>query len=330
MVGAMAKPPFPWVGSKRKLLQFIFQLLPSDIQNYIEPFGGSGAVILEMRASSKRRDVYNDLNRNLTNFFVCLRDKTNALLRELKFLPIQSRWLFEVYKLFLAHEEIHWKVYEKNIREEIQILEDRTCFTEEQAEELRPIYDQKLENFDVERAAMFYKCIRGSYSATVSSFGSKALRLFNFLYLLKPAAKRLEDVVIENKNAITLIKDEKRPGTFFYCDPPYFEAENLYEVKMNKRFHVRLWMALSSSDGRFLLSYNDCPFIRQLYKNYYILAVTRNNPLKHQADATYEELFITNYDPTPYLNVQLSFFERITRTKGELVVIHTPVNQKAA
>ena len=122
----MAKPPFPWVGSKRKLLQFIFQLLPSDIQNYIEPFGGSGAVILEMRASSKRRDVYNDLNRNLTNFFVCLRDKTNALLRELKFLPIQSRWLFEVYKLFLAHEEIHWKVYEKNIREEIQILEDRT------------------------------------------------------------------------------------------------------------------------------------------------------------------------------------------------------------
>lgn len=198
----MAKPPFPWVGSKRKLLQFIFQLLPSDIQNYIEPFGGSGAVILEMRASSKRRDVYNDLNRNLTNFFVCLRDKTNALLRELKFLPIQSRWLFEVYKLFLAHEEIHWKVYEKNIREEIQILEDRTCFTEEQAEELRPIYDQKLENFDVERAAMFYKCIRGSYSATVSSFGSKALRLFNFLYLLKPAAKRLEDVVIENKNAI--------------------------------------------------------------------------------------------------------------------------------
>ena len=241
----MAKPPFPWVGSKRKLLQFIFQLLPSDIQNYIEPFGGSGAVILEMRASSKRRDVYNDLNRNLTNFFVCLRDKTNALLRELKFLPIQSRWLFEVYKLFLAHEEIHWKVYEKNIREEIQILEDRTCFTEEQAEELRPIYDQKLENFDVERAAMFYKCIRGSYSATVSSFGSKALRLFNFLYLLKPAAKRLEDVVIENKNAITLIKDEKRPGTFFYCDPPYFEAENLYEVKMNKRFHVRLWMALS-------------------------------------------------------------------------------------
>ena len=287
-------------------------------------------VILEMRASSKRRDVYNDLNRNLTNFFVCLRDKTNALLRELKFLPIQSRWLFEVYKLFLAHEEIHWKVYEKNIREEIQILEDRTCFTEEQAEELRPIYDQKLENFDVERAAMFYKCIRGSYSATVSSFGSKALRLFNFLYLLKPAAKRLEDVVIENKNAITLIKDEKRPGTFFYCDPPYFEAENLYEVKMNKRFHVRLWMALSSSDGRFLLSYNDCPFIRQLYKNYYILAVTRNNPLKHQADATYEELFITNYDPTPYLHVQLSFFERITRSKGELVVIHTPVNQKAA
>ena len=326
----MAKPLFPWVGSKRKLLQYIYQLIPTDINNFIDPFGGSAAVILGMRASSKRRDVYNDLNRNLTNFFVCLRDKTNVLLRELKFFPIHSRSLFEVYKLFLAHEEIHWKVYEKNIREELQVLEDRTCFTEEQAEELRPIYDQKLENFDVERAAMFYKCVRGSYSATVSSFGSNALRLFNFLYLLKPAAKRLENVVIENRNAITLIKAEKRPGTFFYCDPPYFEAEDKYEIKMDKRFHVRLWMALSSSKGRFLLSYNDCSFVRQLYKNYYILALTRDNPLSHQADATYEELFITNYDPTPYLNVQLSFFERITRSKGELVLIHTPVNRKAA
>lgn len=329
-VNAIAKPPFPWVGGKGKLIPYIMQLIPPNIKAYIEPFGGSGAVLLGMSPSSKRRDVYNDLNRNLTNFFVCLRDKTNALMRELKFLPIHSRFLFEVYKLFLAHEDIHWEVFKKNIQDEIKILDDRTCFTEEQAEELRPILHRRLKSFDVERAAMFYKCIRGSYSATVTSFGSKAMRLFNFLHLLKPAAKRLQEVVIENKSAIRLIKDEDAAGTFFYCDPPYFDAEKLYEVRMNRKFHVRLWSVLHDCKGMVLLSYNDCAFIRQLYKDFYILALTRGNPLSQKAGATYGELFITNYDPTPYLNVQLNMFERLSRSKGDLVLIHIPDRCQAA
>ncbi len=48
----------------------------------------------------------------------------------------------------------------------------------------------------------------------------------------------------------------------------------------------------------FLLSYNDSEYIRDLYKDYYIVSVIRINNLKQRYDAgsVYEELLIANYD----------------------------------
>ena len=42
----MAKPPFPWIGSKEKIAPYILQLFPPKLTQYVEPFGGSGAVLL--------------------------------------------------------------------------------------------------------------------------------------------------------------------------------------------------------------------------------------------------------------------------------------------
>ena len=39
----MAKPPFPWIGSKEKIAPYILQLFPPKLTQYVEPFGGSGA-----------------------------------------------------------------------------------------------------------------------------------------------------------------------------------------------------------------------------------------------------------------------------------------------
>ena len=44
----MAKPPFPWIGSKEKIAPYILQLFPPKLTQYVEPFGGSGAVLLAL------------------------------------------------------------------------------------------------------------------------------------------------------------------------------------------------------------------------------------------------------------------------------------------
>lgn len=44
----MAKPPFPWIGSKEKLAPYILPAFPPKLRQYVEPFGGSGAVLLAL------------------------------------------------------------------------------------------------------------------------------------------------------------------------------------------------------------------------------------------------------------------------------------------
>lgn len=59
----MARPPIPWVGGKEKLIPFILQVFPPKLSQYVEPFGGSGAVLLALPREKGRLDIYNDLNK---------------------------------------------------------------------------------------------------------------------------------------------------------------------------------------------------------------------------------------------------------------------------
>lgn len=64
--------------------------------------------------------------------------------------------------------------------------------------------------------------------------------------------------------------------------------------------HIRLRDALMKIEGKFLLSYNDCPFVREIYDTPGIVieATTRINNIKQRYDggAQFEEVFIANYD----------------------------------
>ena len=56
--------------------------------------------------------------------------------------------------------------------------------------------------------------------------------------------------------------------------------------------HERLCACLRSIKGRFVLSYNDDEYVRELYRDFNITAVSRQNNLSR---GEYKELIITNY-----------------------------------
>ena len=200
----MAKPPFPWIGGKEKIAPYILQTFPPKLAQYVEPFGGSGAVLLALPQDPSRLDIYNDLDAELVNLYSCIKECSNVLLRELKFLPIHSRRLFEYYRDFVAHKE----VYYQNVQAEIACLGDRSCFTEEQAGELLPIFQERLALYDVKRAAAYYLAIRGSFSGTINSFGVKGLDVERFLKLFPPVSARLKDVPLETKTPCSSFGNE--------------------------------------------------------------------------------------------------------------------------
>lgn len=314
----MARPFFPWVGSKEKLIPYIRRIMPEQLKQYVEPFGGSGAVLLSLKPAPGRLDIYNDYNTELVNLFTCVKEKTNVLCRELKFLPIHSREQFEWYKSFVEHKEVFYR----NIEEELEVLQDRSCFTEEQARELEPIFRERAQLYDVYRAAAYFNRICGSYNGITSSFGVKQMNIDRMLPRLLDAAVRLKDVAIENKDAAGLVSERDHPYGLIYCDPPYYDAEKYYDVGFSKEDHIRLCKALKECCGFVIVSYNDCPYIRSLYKDFYILAFERQNPLAQQAGAKYEELLITNYDPRVFAG-QMTLFDGPLEF-GNMRLVHIP------
>ena len=74
-----------------------------------------------------------------------------------------------------------------------------------------------------------------------------------------------------------LIRQYDRENAFI-CDPPYYQRKGT-TLWNSKEDHYRLRDTLASCQGKWLVSYNDCDFIRELYKDFNIEAVSRINNL---------------------------------------------------
>ena len=157
---------------------------------------------------------------------------------------------------------------------------------------------------DVKKASLYYQLIRYSYASGLTSFASQPHDMWANFPIIEQAHRRLSKVVIENKDFEALIRQYDRPESFFYLDPPYYETEGYYSNVGEKGFakedHIRLRNILIKIEGKFLLSYNDCPFIRELYDipGIIIKPVSRINNIRQRYDngCMFEELLIANYD----------------------------------
>ena len=283
-----------WVGGKKALRKLIYTMFPVQFDRYIEVFGGGGWVLFGKPPNLKRKlEVYNDYNSNLANLFYCVKNRTCAFLLELGFLPINSRDEFSMIRTFLEKQEPDTTF----LQEELTLGEQN--LSPPDYEEIRAILLENAQMTDVKRAAAFFKLIRYSYGSGCTSFGCQPFDVRKCFDAIWQASHRLSETVIENKDFEALIRQYDRDNAFFYCDPPYYETEGHYEVVFRKEDHMRLRDTLKACRGKWMVSYNDCDFIRELYDGYYITAVTRLNNLaqRYEGGCEFPEVIITNYDP---------------------------------
>ena len=149
---------------------------------------------------------------------------------------------------------------------------------------------------DIQRAARFYCLIKESFGADCKSFGVRTRDMQKAVDYLKDVSDRLNRVVIESQDFERLIKTYDRPEALFYLDPPYYEAEKYYPDRFNPEDHKRLRECLGGIKGKFVLSYNDCPRIRELYEGYTLVEVERADNLVTKSESRkYKELIIKNF-----------------------------------
>ena len=143
---------------------------------------------------------------------------------------------------------------------------------------------------DIQRAGMFFVLAKLSYGSNMRTFGCRKRNLSSDY--LTEIEDRMKDVVVEKLDFEELIKKYDSPKALFYCDPPYSNTERYYESLFIHGDHERLKAVLNGIKGRFILSYNDNEYIRELYKDFKIFATERQNNL---SKGTYKELIIRNF-----------------------------------
>lgn len=253
--------PIAWLGGKSKLADRIIARLPSDHQTYCEPFSGGAWVLF--RKPESRTEILNDLNRDLVTLYRCVKHHLPALIDQFK-------WML------VAREEF-----------------DRFLATP--ADTLT----------DIQRAARFYYLNKTSFGARMArpTFGMASTRppRLNLLRIeeeLSEAHLRLCRVFIECRPYADVITRVDRPETLFYIDPPYWDCEADYGKGMfGKADFDQLAELLSRLQGRFIMSLNDVPEVRSIFKSFHIETVKTSYSISATKTSPVNELLISNFRP---------------------------------
>lgn len=99
---------------------------------------------------------------------------------------------------------------------------------------------------------------------------------YNKADLLDRCAKIAEfsdRISVTGIDGIELIKQVDNEGVFFFIDPPYYDkGATLYLNSLDAAYHARLANELKSRPGAaWVLTYDDCPEIRALYRGWTII-----------------------------------------------------------
>lgn len=239
-----------------------------------------------------RFEVYNDYNANLVNLFRCMRDRPMEFIRELGFLNLNARDDFIVLKHFFEKQSFN----DIFLPGELKLT--GIMLPPPEAKEIRKLYKAGKEDYDLRRAVMFLKLLRYSYSSGCKSFACQPFNIASLFALIEQLGKRMANVVIENQDFGVLIRHYDRADSFFYCDPPYYDSEYVYECGFTWEDHLRLKKVLEQAEGKWLISYNDCRQIRELYEGYSCFSFKRIHSMvqKYEAGKEFPELLIGNYD----------------------------------
>lgn len=228
------KSPLGYLGGKSRLAKRIVERIPSH-NTYVEPFCGGAWVYFTKKPSTV--EILNDRDGELVRFWSVVRHHLPEFLRCLDF-SLVSRAEFE--------------------RESRQDPEGLT---------------------DIQRAVRYYRLQRMGFGGktTNRTFGTSITRP-NSLNIpaawerLKEVHNRLARTTIENLDACDCIKRYDSPETFFYIDPPYWEAD-FYAVSFKGDDFKRLADTLRSINGKFILSLNDTPEVREIFGDFTIEAI---------------------------------------------------------
>lgn len=278
----MIKSPLRYPGGKNRAVNFISQYIPSDFDSFREPFVGGGSVFIHTKQQY----------------------------------PDRQFWINDLYGLL----HVFWHQMQNNAEQVVAQVEAwRRDFSN--GVELYRFLNENIDSFNpIQQAAAFFTYNRITFSGTTLSGGfSNAAFEKRFtdssISRLCAVASLLDDIQITNFDYADVVN---APGenVFIFLDPPYYSATKsaLYGTNgnMHKSFdHERFAQTMRGCNHRWLITYDDCPYIRSLFDFAYITPWVQSYGMKNiSANSSQKgsELLISNYPLDSNAPHQLDLF----------------------
>lgn len=291
----MCKPFVKWAGGKSQLLNEIRLKYPANIEKYCEPFVGGGAVLFDVLERYYPREVMiNDINLELINTYIQVRDNVGELIKCLKkyqkdYINICEEKRQEIYtKNRTKFNKLIVKCNKDELvkKASLFIFLNKTCFN--------GLYRVNSEGF--------YNVPKGNYKNPVICDEENLMSISKLLKNVKIKCGDFE----KSENFI-----DKR--TFVYIDPPYrpLTASSMFTSYSKEQFddseQVRLGNfinRISNVGARIVLSNSDPKnvdendnFFDDLYKDYSIMRINAKRMINSNASkrGNITELLVANY-----------------------------------
>jgi len=273
----MATPIIKWAGGKRQLLPELRKRMPKEFNWYYEPFFGGGALFFDINPTVA---VINDANIQLMNVYE----------------QIKKNWVNVCLQLTSFEH-----TYNGMTDEEDQL---------EYYFKLREMFNNCIKENELSShsAALFIFLNKSGYNGlyrvnkkgefNVPSAKKKTVISFD-VGNIKMASKALQTTIMHSGD-FTYACQTARKDDFVFFDSPYYDTFDNYQASgFTEKDHLRLVKladALTDSRVKWMMTYNDCDYIKALYKGYYIDEVdVRRNINSDATKRTGKEIIIRNY-----------------------------------
>jgi len=211
--------PLTYYGGKQQLAKVIIPLIPEHC-TYVEPFVGGGAIFWSKPIAEV--EVINDYNRELINFYEMVKNQFVELEKMIR-ITLHSRSLHSDALVIYNNPHLFdrlqraWAVWVLCNQSFSSIIGDAWGYDKTSCSTAKSICNK-----------------RNSFS--------------------EDYAIRLQNVQIENTDAIRIINSRDHAKAFHYCDPPYYNSDCGHYDGYSKEDFESLLKCLAEAKGKFLLS----------------------------------------------------------------------------
>lgn len=213
------KTPISYYGGKQNLVTTILPLIPKHT-TYIEPFVGGGAIFWSKRPSEV--EVINDYNRELINFYECVQNNFVDLEKMVR-ISLHSRSLHKDANVVYENPHMFTKIKRAWA---VWVLASQS-------------FSSMLDG------SWGYDKIKGTTSQKIANKRDA---------FTEDLAIRIQNVQIENTDALRIINSRDYNDAFIYCDPPYFNSDCGHYDGYSKEDFENLLKMLQNIEGKFLMS----------------------------------------------------------------------------